>query len=279
MADRSRIEWTDATWNPMTGCSHASPGCARCFAERLSLRHGWSARPWLPAHAAENLRWHPDRLALPLRWRRPRRIFVNSMSDLFHEAAPDAWRDAVFGIIAACAAQGRGHVFQALTKRADGMAAYFAAGSGALLPRWRAAAAPALAELGLALPDAAWAALPWPLPNLWLGVSVENARWARGRLPALLATPAAVRFVSCEPLLGPVDLTPWLRRLDWVIVGGESGPKARPMDPAWARALRDQCLAVGVPFFLKQLGGPRPGGEAALDGEIWRQWPEDAAPL
>jgi len=271
MGDHSRIEWTDATWNPMTGCSKASPGCSRCFAERLSLRHGWSAKPWLPAHAAENLRWHPDRLALPLRWRRPRRIFVNSMSDLFHEAAPDAWRDAVFGAIVATWLLGRRHQFQILTKRAEAMATYFAADGQALLARWAKAAAPLLAAI--APRTCHWDSMPWPLPTVWLGVSVENARWARARLPHLVAAPAAVRFVSAEPLLGPVDLAPWLSGLDWVIVGGESGPRARPMDLDWVRAIRDQCLGAGVPFFFKQMGGLRPGGDAVLDGEVWRQWP------
>ena len=261
MSDGSRIAWTDATWNPVTGCSRVSPGCAHCYAERLSHRFGWTTRPWTARHALANVQLHPDRLRQPLRWRHPRRVFVNSMSDLFHEQVPDAFLDQVFAGMA-LAPQ---HVFQVLTKRPRRAAAWWM--DPVRCARITAAVA-ALAERPLAAP------LPWPLPHVWLGVSAEDQRRAAERLPILTALPAAVRFVSCEPLLGPVDLQPWLDRLDWVIAGGESGPGARPCDPDWVRALRDQCAAAGVPFFFKQWGGPRPDPEPPLlDGRAWAEIP------
>jgi protein gp37 len=244
VSDKSRIEWTDATWNPVTGCSKVSPGCAHCYAETLSLRFGWSARPWLPAYAPENVILHPERLDQPLRWRRHRRVFVNSMSDLFHELVPDAFVHDVFDRMA----RANWHSFQILTKRPERMAtlvqAYYARHPG----------------LG-------------PLPHVWLGTSIENDRWT-GRAAALRGTPAAVRFISAEPLLGPLpslDLT----EIDWLIVGGESGAGARPMDPAWARQLRDLAVATGTAFFFKQWGGrtPKAGGRE-LDGRAWDEHPE-----
>jgi protein gp37 len=243
MSDKSRIEWTDATWNPVTGCSKVSPGCAHCYAETLSLRFGWSQRPWLPAYAPENVILHPERLDQPLRWRQPRRVFVNSMSDLFHELVLDAFVHAVFERMR----HANWHSYQILTKRPERMArvvdAYYSRHPGKV-----------------------------PLPHVWLGTSIENDRWT-ARADALRKTAAAVRFISAEPLLGPLpslDLT----GIDWLIVGGESGVGARPMDPAWARDLRDRAKTKGVAFFFKQWGGrtPKAGGRE-LDGRTWDEMP------
>jgi protein gp37 len=263
MGDRSAIEWTDATWNPVTGCSKVSPGCANCYAERLSLRFGWSKYPWSAAYAAENVVLHPERLDAPLRWRRPRVIFVNSMSDLFHERVPFEFVSRAFQIMAAC----RQHTFQILTKRPERMAEWFAA-TKVEGPDFTGLAA-------VSMPDSVYTTLTdaWPLSNVWLGTSVEDQRRAEERIPHLLRCPAAMRFLSCEPLLTEVDLSPWLvyegehhraeamlaeygasQPLGWVIAGGESGPGARPAHPDWFRSLRDQCQAAGVPFFFKQWG-------------------------
>lgn len=230
MSDNSKIEWTDSTWNPIVGCSVLSPGCTNCYAmriaprtEHLAIADDWTAPGPLtkPSKAGPvwtgNIRLIGRRLTQPLQWRSPRMIFVNSMGDLFHESVPDGWIDRVFAIMAAC----RQHTFQVLTKRAMRMREY--CGTRPVLP------------------------------NVWLGVSAERQQEARERIPMLLQTPAAVRFVSLEPLLGPINLTSAIH-LDWVIVGGESGPHARPMHPDWARSLRDQCAAAGVPFFFKQHG-------------------------
>ena len=243
MSDKSRIEWTDATWNPVTGCSKVSPGCAHCYAETLSLRFGWSQRPWLPVYAPENVVLHPERLDQPLRWRQPRRVFVNSMSDLFHERVPDAFVHAVFERMA----RANWHSYQILTKRPERMAAvihgYYARHPG-----------------------------QGTLPHVWLGTSIENDRWT-ARADALRETPAAVRFISAEPLLGPLpslDLT----EIDWLIVGGESGAGARPMDPAWARRLRDHARATETAFFFKQWGGRTPKARGReLDGRTWDEFP------
>lgn len=250
MADHSRIDWTDATWNPVTGCSKVSPGCQHCYAERLSHRFGWTTKPWTAPYAADNVQLHPERLAQPLRWRQPRRIFVNSMSDLFHDQVPDAFLVEVFATIL----RAPQHTFQVLTKRPARMRSWMQDPPRALVR-----------------PDG----LGWPPPNLWLGVSVEDQRRAQERLPLLASTPAAVRFVSCEPLLGPVDLAVWLAGLDWVIVGAESGPDARPMDDAWVRTLRDQCQMAGVAFWFKQRVDAQGHKQLnpALDGRLWHAWP------
>ncbi len=235
MGDKSAIEWTDATWNPVTGCTKVSPGCKNCYAERLAAR----------LHAMGNPRYrngfsltpHPDLLKLPLRWLQPRRIFVNSMSDLFHEAVSEEFIRRVFEIMV----QADWHIFQILTKRAERLAS--------LAPR-----------------------LPWP-PNVWQGVSVENADYI-WRVAHLQKVSPAVRFLSVEPLLGPISNLP-LDGIHWVIVGGESGPRYRRVDPVWVRDIRDQCVAVRVPFFFKQWGGrtPRAGGRI-LDGRSWDQMPK-----
>lgn len=253
----------------MTGCSRVSPGCEHCYAETLSLRWKWSLKPWTGANAQENVKLHPDRLTTPLGWKRPRLVFVNSMSDLFHDFVPTYFLDQVFAVMALSSR----HTFQVLTKRPERMHDYIEGladcrGSGQGFRRLEAAAR----ELGYTMEFEGHPMLRWPIPNIWLGVSVEDQRRAVERIPILLSTPAAVRWISAEPLLGPIDLHS--RSLNWVVVGGESGPKHRPMDPAWARSLRDQCLEAGVPFFFKQVGGrtPKAGGRL-LDGVTWDQYP------
>ena len=217
MGDHSAIEWTDATWNPVTGCTKVSPGCKHCYAERLAARLQAMGNPRYRNGFAVTL--HPDQLALPLRWRQPRRIFVNSMSDLFHESVPIDYIRRVFETMA----QADWHVFQVLTKRAERLAA--------LAPE-----------------------LPWP-SNVWQGVSVENERYT-SRTTYLRSVPAAVRFLSVEPLLGSIPELP-LEGIDWVIVGGESGPGARPLKPEWVETIGRQCAQAKVPFFFKQWGGVR----------------------
>ncbi len=235
MADHSGIEWTDATWNPVTGCKKVSPDCKHCYAERLALRLRAMGNPRYRSGFAVTLQ--PDQLSLPLRWRQPRRIFVNSMSDLFHEAVPDDYIRQVFDVMT----QASWHVFQVLTKRSE-----------------------RLAMLATSL--------PWP-PNVWQGVSVENTGYLR-RIDDLRQVPAALRFLSVEPLLGPIADLP-LDGIHWVIVGGESGPGYRKIAMEWARLIRDQCFVRTVPFFFKQAGGPnsRSGGRL-LDGVEWNQCPD-----
>ncbi|MEZ3180339.1 phage Gp37/Gp68 family protein [Streptomyces pimonensis] len=287
MSDTTTIEWTDSTWNPVTGCTKVSPGCDNCYAETFAERWRGTA-----GHHFENgfdITLRPNALTLPLRWRKPRKVFVNSMSDLFHKDVPDSYIARVFAVMALTPQ----HTYQVLTKRHGRMQSLVGSlvdGGQRLLE-----AAPD-EETAQTLYDTVW-----PLPNVWLGVSVEDQKRADLRIPALVDTAAAVRFLSCEPLLGPVDLTPWMpagfaswrcqgpdcRRfytgplqqqcpdcgsegmwtgshtgngypngqpIGWVIVGGESGHGARPMSPDWARSLHDQCTAANVPFFFKQLG-------------------------
>lgn len=263
MSDRTRIEWTSATWNPTTGCDRVSAGCDHCYALTLAKRLKAAGNPRYqvdgdPRRSGPGfgLTLHWDKIDQPLKWRRPRLVFVDSMSDLFHGDVPVEFIAEVFATMARASQ----HRFQILTKRPGRMAS--------VLRRIR----------------------PDPLPNVWLGTSVEAQDWARIRIPKLLETPAAVRFLSCEPLLGPLDIAAWLqlsdglsgravspdgiRRIDWVIVGGESGPGHRPMDPEWARSVRDQCNVAVVPFFFKQWGGrtPKAGGRL-LDGQLWDQMP------
>jgi len=228
VGDRSGIEWTDATWNPTTGCTKVSPGCDNCYAARITNRfHGPGAFDTVEIQAR--------RLTMPLHWRRPRRVFVDSMSDLFHADVPEDFICSVFNVMRCCdgsivAATGRNspsHTFQVLTKRAERLE--------------RLAGSRRLGYDPLRPPS-----------NIWLGVSVESAAYY-SRIHHLQRTPAALRFLSCEPLLGPLPHLP-LEGIGWVIVGGESGPGARPMHPEWARSIRDQCGAAGVPFFFKQWG-------------------------
>lgn len=238
MSDRTAIEWTEATWNPVTGCDQVSPGCAHCYAKTFAER--WTGITGHPYEQGFALKLWPERLAQPLRWRRPRTIFVNSMSDLFHERIPDDFVRDVFEIMV----EAEHHTFQVLTKRHGRM-------------------------LDLA------AHLPWP-PNVWMGVSIENRRFVH-RADYLREVPAAVRFISAEPLLGPLeglDLT----EIDWLIAGGESGPHHRPIRPEWVRDLRDRCTEEDVAFFFKQWGGVRSkSGGRLLDGRQWSEVPEVAA--
>lgn len=272
MPDRTAIEWTDATWNPLRGCTRVSAGCQHCYAEKVAARFSGPGQPYEGLIHPRTRGWNgqikmlPHLLRQPLSWKKPRRIFVNSMSDLFHGSVPAEFIDAVFAVMA----QAPHHTFQVLTKRPDRMLAY-------LSEPWRleniyaqwcgTSGSPPEAE-------------DWPLPNVWLGVSVENQATADERIPLLLQCPAAVRWLSCEPLLGRVDLCEHLgmwwnqtmgcfegtgqqinarrfmgqKRVGWLVAGGESGHGARPMHPDWARSLRDQCAAAGVPFFFKQWG-------------------------
>jgi protein gp37 len=334
MSDGSQIEWTDATWNPVTGCTKVSPGCAHCYIERtpaFRINHRrFESQPKrepreiiVPAgditeafqygprrEMATDLRLHEDRLNQPYGWKKPRRIFVNSLSDLFHEDIPDTFLARIWMTMA----NTPWHTYQILTKRPERMRAWAKrwadlAGESnepqlVRGPEATRAAHPSgrgqifadyLEGLGTPPPGAAYPTFDWMegprwwwpeyLPNVWLGVTAENQRWADERIPILLDTPAEVRFVSVEPMLGPVDLTDirWpaarprfpetddlsdartvLRvvggtKLDWVIVGGESGPKHRPFKVEWGRSVVKQCAAAGVACFVKQLGGARPG--------------------
>ena len=256
VAPKTGIEWTDATWNPVTGCTRVSAGCDNCYAATLAnrlLRDRYTSRlPVVPT--AENVadpfavRLWPERLSQPLEERRPRMIFVNSMSDLFHADVPENFLRRVFEVML----EANWHTFQVLTKR-PGRAARFCRRNADLFP-------------GGIVPS-----------HIWMGTSVENQRVAY-RVAQLVAVPAEVRFLSCEPLLGPISLD--LRGIQWVIVGGESGPVRRPMDLDWARSIRDQCLAAGVPFFFKQVGGrtPKAGGRL-LDGRTWDEYPMQRQPM
>jgi protein gp37 len=290
MADKTGIEWTDATWNPLAGCSIVSPACTNCYAMAQAAR---IERMGGPAHYigltqpskagpvwTGKVALAPEHvLTKPLHWKRPRRIFVNSMSDLFHGRVPDEWIDRIFAVMA-LAPQ---HTFQILTKRAKRMREYLATPDRGVA--WAIAADPTrddaiisrsdyyrLAHQQESVPTAQVyenrsVFTPWPLPNVWLGVTAEDQTRADERCDDLVETPAIRRFVSIEPMLGPVDLDHFFRAgshrhvdpigknpLHWVICGGESGPNARPMSIQWARELRDQCAAAGVPYFFKQWG-------------------------
>ena len=244
----STIEWTDETWNPVTGCTRVSPGCDHCYMFALYPRlKAMGVRGY--ESSAGHVQLLPERLAAPLRWASPCRVFGNSMSDVFNSQVPYPFISKIFDVMKA--ATQRGHVFQVLTKRPGRAVAWWERYGG----RYGGA---------------------WPA-GVWIGTSVESQKYAP-RITVLARLPAAVRFVSAEPLLGSVDLSRWLNSGDvqWVIVGGESSPAARPMDMDWARALRDQSRRAGVAFFLKQLGGSRgkrSGNEAVLDGETWTQMP------
>lgn len=324
----TKIEWVRGpdgaqgeTWNPTVGCSYSSPGCGNCYAARGAKRHDRPGNAYEGTTGDDKAGWSgqvnllPERIEQPLRWRRPRMVFVDSMSDLFHPSVPETFIGSVWDVMARTPQ----HTYQILTKRPQRMAD--------VLGRW------ANQDWLWRRDDQMWCGWPGsgPLPNVWLGTSVESQRYADLRIPHLLETPAAVRFISAEPLLGPVDLSRWLGvewmdtldgygdemfaslhgrvgpdgGLHWVIAGGESGPGARPMHPDWARTLRDQCVAAGVPYFFKQWGehvvedqspqdialpseafyllgddGPpfyRVGKTAAgreLDGRTWDQMPE-----
>lgn len=279
MGDKSRVEWTEATWNPMSGCSKVSEGCRNCYAESMAARFGGAGQPYEglihypepTRHAAGQwngqVRVSEDAMRTPQRWTRPRRIFVNSMSDLFHEAVSFEDVAKVFGVMAACPQ----HTFQILTKRPARMQAFFAwlkAKGDAPHPidktRIGERMVALMAQFDLVNIEHRFG--PWPLPNVWLGVSVEHQAAADERIPLLQEVPAALRWVSVEPLLGPINLAPYTGTLDWVVAGGESGPHARPMHPEWVSGLRDQCRAAAVPFLMKQWGEWAPG--TSLDGNF-----------
>ena len=237
MGDNSAIEWTDATWNPVTGCTKISPGCKHCYAERLAFRLSAMGNPRY--RNAFSLTLHRDLLDLPLKWRQPRRIFVNSMSDLFHEDIPPEYVKAVFQVMN----RASWHNFQILTKRPE-----------------------RLAQLA---PDLTWSR------NIWQGVSVESPEYL-WRIGHLRQVPAQVRFLSLEPLLAAIPRLP-LKSMHWVIVGGESGPRRRPIEADWVRSIRDQCRSKRVPFFFKQWGGfNSKSGGCVLDGRKWQEWPNSA---
>jgi protein gp37 len=304
MSDKTAIEWTDATWNPTTGCTQVSPGCDHCYALTLSERFRGT-----PGHYFEkgfDVQLRPDKLDQPLKWKKPRRIFVNSMSDLFHDDIPDDYIAQVFGVMA----MAEQHTFQLLTKRHARMRSLLSN------PDFREQVAQEIAGWDVAgrwVPDSIVSAQPdwYPLRNVWIGVSVENQQWATIRIPELLMTPAAVRFLSMEPLIGGVDLTriAWkkgggthldvvngvhgvpgvwhapAKHVDWVIVGGESGRGARPMKADWARVLRDQVTNASIAFHFKQWGAHGPDGVRRskhdtgreLDGRTWDEFPEVAS--
>lgn len=305
MADTA-IEWTERVWNPTTGCDKASPGCDNCYALTMAKRlKGMGSEKYQTdgdprtSGPGFGLAVHEDALLLPLKWRKPVRVFVNSMSDLFHPRVPADFIADTFATMAATE-----HTFQVLTKRAPRMRSLLNSADFAV----------AVNRHYVCLPSdvPSIRGYQWPLPNVWLGVSVEDQQRAAERIPALPDTPAAVRWLSCEPLLGPVDVTPWLQRtgpcptcagagsiavpgggaqcptceydrrhsnldgVGWVVVGGESGPGARRMDPGWARSLRDQCAEAGVPFFMKQAGSVLAREWACTDpkGHNPEEWPE-----
>jgi protein gp37 len=333
VSDKTAIEWTESTWNPVTGCSKVSPGCAHCYAETLALtrlagKEGYPGQPWTPANAAANVLTRPARLDQPLRWKRPRMIFTNSMSDLFHELVSDRFVAEVFAVMALA----EHHTFQVLTKRPERMRVllndpmWWAVVEGSAQRIW--------AERHHGQDPSMWLAVHGPLPNVWLGTSIENRRFV-GRADDLRATPAAIRFISAEPLLGPLvrhrgdpddlmaaleaslDLKPWLdlTDIDWLIVGGESGPGHRPMREEWVRELRDTCVdtgracehchgfgwqergpcpeyadadcacrgtgrqpRTGTAFFFKQHGGATPkSGGRELDDRTWDEMPSEVS--
>jgi protein gp37 len=236
MAQNSKIEWTECTWNPVTGCSKISPGCKHCYAERMALRLQAMGQP--NYRNGFNVTIHRHMLELPLKWRNPRKIFVNSMGDMFHRLVPDNFVAECFSVMEKAAQ----HQFQLLTKRPS-----------------------RLQQMACDL--------PWP-KNVWTGVTIETADYLE-RIDHLRQTPAAVKFLSLEPLLGPIpDIN--LEGIDWVIAGGESGPGARPMDPKWVVDIRDQCLAAGVPFFFKQWGGVNKKlAGRILQGQTYSQMPRE----
>ena len=276
MADKTLIQWSDATWNPITGCSIVSSGCKNCYAMGLAarrLRNHPSRQGLTDEHGrwTGEVRWNEQWLDQPLRWKRPRRIFVCAHSDLFHENVPSNWIDTVFAVMA-LAPQ---HQFQVLTKRPERMRDYL---RGAPVDRggFRSIASrdsiivEAIRgdQANGRLPGSGLDGAPWPLPNVWLGTSVEDQPTFDRRVKPLRECPAAVRWLSVEPLLGPINAVP-LGSIDWIVVGGESGPGYRPMDPEWARSLRDQCVGAGVPFYMKQMAGKKPIPPDLLV----REWP------
>ncbi|MGK7935631.1 MAG: DUF5131 family protein [Xenococcaceae cyanobacterium] len=251
----TNIQWTSYTWNPVTGCQKVSPGCANCYAERLAHTR---LKRYYP-QGFHKVTLHPERLEQPLKLKKPREIFVNSMSDLFNQEVPDPFILKVLEVIRKCPQ----HNFQVLTKRAERLQRFMSR-------MWVDGGVPLLLQDSMSLIyEGKTTHKGWD--NLWLGVSLENQDFIH-RVDYLRETPASVRFLSCEPLLGPLNLN--LEGIDWVIVGGESGPKYRPINLDWARSIRDQCLEAGVPFFFKQIGGKTSkAGGRLLDGVEWNEKP------
>lgn len=298
MTDNTKIEWTDATWNPINGCTRVSAGCVNCYAEKVAHRFSGEGQQYdgLTKLVGDEPRWtgkinraSDQTFFKPLHWKRPRKIFVNSMSDLFHESVSDDLIDQIFAIMAFSPQ----HTFQVLTKRPERMREYLSDSNRLKKIIFAPRRYGILDQISLA----------WPLPNVWLGVSVEDQATAKERIPILLDTTAAKRFISAEPLLGPIDIKYWVETkaefiaavnraadslmitteeaesgiekytpLDWVIVGGESGPNARPMHPDWARQIRDDCAAANVPFFFKQWGEWLPILETKDDLDMRGYW-------
>jgi protein gp37 len=290
MAASSKIEWTDRTWNPLRGCSRVSPGCQHCYAERVAYRFSGPGQPYenLVRTTTQGPKWTgdvrlvADVLGAPLSWAKPSKVFVNSMSDLFHESVPFEFIASVFAVMSVTTR----HTYQVLTKRPERMLEFFqwVAAKNSVFAgdrihdhwpaqiKWKPQNSPGRGGYDNCGPS-------WPCENVWLGVSAEDQKTANARIPLLLQVPAAVRFLSMEPLLGSVNLHPWLCKhgqasrpeqnhgpwcdpagqIDWVIVGGESGPQARPTHPNWVRSLRDQCAAANVPWLFKQWGEFAPG--------------------
>lgn len=282
MAGKSNIEWTGHTWNPIAGCSVLSPGCTNCYAMKMAQRlaamgqelYRGTTKPTKAGPVWTGVMRQASRevLLTPIKRKKPTTYFVNSMSDLFHENVPDEWIEQIFAVMALSGQ----HTFQVLTKRADRMRETVVRLGKSIETLERHAR-----EFGWTLKFEGTGLVPWPLRNVWLGVSTEDQRRADERIPQLLQAPAAVRFISAEPLIGPLDIsdylvetacTNWPDYLDWVIVGGESGPGARVMNPEWAEALRDQCKAGRTSFFMKQMWrkGPIP------DALLVRQMPRAA---
>jgi protein gp37 len=259
MGDKSKILWCDATWNPVAGCSvePISEGCQNCYARQMANRmggekqhfhgltekhgHGWSGK----------INFYPDILLAPLRWVKPRQIFVGSMGDLFYERVSDDLIDQVFGVIAACSVQeDRNHRFLILTKRPERLRQYLVTEN---IEKWIDYASSFMLDGKFFLDRVS--RVSWPFENLWIGTSAENQEQFDKRIPEILKTPAIKRFVSIEPMLGPIGLS---YLVDWVICGGESGPRGRPLHPDWVRRLRDQCAALDIPFMFKQWGMWKP---------------------
>jgi protein gp37 len=281
---QTKIEWTDATWNPVTGCTKVSEGCRNCYAERIAMRRmspEWKhmADDGLRPRRFTDVRCHEDRLEQPLHWHKARRVFVCSMSDLFHEDVPDEFIGHVFAVMALS----ERHTFQVLTKRPERMVSWLGRPQ-----KWTAMVAQFKESVGAkqSLID-----FSWPLANAWLGVSVEDQATADERIPLLLQTPAVLRFVSCEPLLGPIDFrtVPGFNRVSlslqnwWIIVGGESGLNARPCNLWSVRSIIEQCKVAHVPCFVKQLGSQPHRGNPGTPkwpitdskGALMEEWPLD----
>lgn len=286
MGEKTGISWTDSTWNPIVGCTRVSAGCDNCYAVRATRRLAGKLPLYQglvnpgKSHFNGVVRTVPERLDQPLRWKRPRRIFVNSMSDLFHPEVPDRFIAEVWAVMS----MSPQHTFQILTKRPDRMRIVG-------LAMFRLMVNAARLQCGVSvLPDSRRAdgTYAWPLPNVWLGTSIEDQQLVEERCLPLFETPARIRFLSLEPLLGPINLgllgtLPRMRfsgyqlaadRLDWVIVGGESGPGHRPIEADWVRAIRDECHDAKVAFFFKQWGGrTAKAGGRELDGRVYDEWP------